>query len=130
MEAKKDFVYEMLKWSGCPEKPTRILDCGCGIGGTSRLLAKRFPDAQITGITLSSSQVGKGAVCGPAGECEGNGDRGLSASEQPPRGESASILVSSAQSGGSGGGCASPLGLACGPFTNERRRVDGNSRSG
>jgi len=60
VEAKKDFVYEMLKWSGCPEKPTRILDCGCGIGGTSRLLAKRFPDAQITGITLSSSQVRRG----------------------------------------------------------------------
>jgi 2-polyprenyl-3-methyl-5-hydroxy-6-metoxy-1,4-benzoquinol methylase len=58
IEAKKDFVTEMLKWSGAHSiQPKRILDCGCGIGGTSRLLAKAFPDAQIVGITLSPSQV-------------------------------------------------------------------------
>ena len=58
IEAKKDFVFEMLKWSGAmTAQPKKILDCGCGIGGTSRLLAKAFPDAEIVGITLSPSQV-------------------------------------------------------------------------
>lgn len=55
-KAKLDFVDEMLRWSGA-EKPRKILDVGCGIGGTTRHLAKLFPEAEVTGITLSSSQV-------------------------------------------------------------------------
>ncbi len=42
---------EMLKWSGST-KPKRILDVGCGFGGTSRHLAAKFPDAQVTGKLL------------------------------------------------------------------------------
>eukprot|EP00238_Polyblepharides_amylifera_P001131 CAMPEP_0196573142 /NCGR_PEP_ID=MMETSP1081-20130531/3090_1 /TAXON_ID=36882 /ORGANISM="Pyramimonas amylifera, Strain CCMP720" /LENGTH=436 /DNA_ID=CAMNT_0041890755 /DNA_START=124 /DNA_END=1434 /DNA_ORIENTATION=+ len=61
IEAKKDFTYEMLKWSGAEGKDVkRILDCGCGIGGTSRILAQKFPNAQVTGITLSPNQVKRG----------------------------------------------------------------------
>jgi len=60
IEAKKDFGYEMRKWSDCAEDPKLILDCGCGIGGTSRLLAKQFPNAKVIGITLSPSQVRRG----------------------------------------------------------------------
>lgn len=54
--AKVTFSEEMIEFSRatCPK---RILDVGCGIGGTSRILAKKFPDAQITGITLSPEQV-------------------------------------------------------------------------
>lgn len=55
-QAKFDFIDEMLKWSGA-SAPKRILDVGCGIGGTSRYLAKKFPEAQIEGITLSPNQV-------------------------------------------------------------------------
>jgi len=55
-EAKYDFVEEMLKWSGA-KQPKNILDVGCGIGGTSRYLAKKFPDAKVTGITISEMQV-------------------------------------------------------------------------
>mgnify|MGYP001802290598 CR=1 FL=1 len=38
----------------------QILDVGCGIGGTTRILAQKFPDAEVIGITLSSSQVRRG----------------------------------------------------------------------
>jgi len=55
-QAKFDFVDEMMKWSGATD-PKRVLDCGCGIGGTTRHLAKKFPGAELTGITLSPSQV-------------------------------------------------------------------------
>ena len=46
--AKLDFVDEMLRFSGA-SAPKRILDVGCGIGGSSRHLAAKFPDAQVTG---------------------------------------------------------------------------------
>ncbi|KAL3140222.1 hypothetical protein ABBQ38_004497 [Trebouxia sp. C0009 RCD-2024] len=58
-QAKLDFVDEMLKWSGA-KNPSKVLDVGCGIGGTTRILAKSFPSAQVQGITLSKSQVKRG----------------------------------------------------------------------
>ena len=58
IEAKLDFCDEMLAWSECPDKPAKVLDVGCGIGGTSRHIAKTFgPDTRVTGITLSPKQV-------------------------------------------------------------------------
>ena len=50
--AKIDFVDEMLRWSGA-QAPARVLDVGCGIGGTSRHLAARFPDAQVQGAPVA-----------------------------------------------------------------------------
>ncbi|KAL4434784.1 hypothetical protein ABPG77_005311 [Micractinium sp. CCAP 211/92] len=59
IQAKYDFVEEMYKWSGA-SSPATILDVGCGIGGTSRYLAAKFPQAQVQGITLSPNQVKRG----------------------------------------------------------------------
>lgn len=58
-QAKLDFVDQMLSWSSA-NSPSRVLDVGCGIGGTTRILAKNFPNGQVQGITLSKSQVKRG----------------------------------------------------------------------
>ena len=69
--AKCVFVDEMLAWglgAGGNQQPLRILDVGCGIGGASRRLAKAFPGAQVTGITLSPEQAARaGALARAAG---------------------------------------------------------------
>jgi len=55
IEAKYDFVDRMLTFAQA-DAPQTVLDVGCGIGGTSRYLAKKFPEAQVTGITISPEQ--------------------------------------------------------------------------
>ncbi|BAU63024.1 putative delta(24)-sterol C-methyltransferase [Stanieria sp. NIES-3757] len=56
--AKLDFVHEMVKWGGLDQLPTgtTLLDVGCGIGGSSRILAQDYGFA-VTGITISPQQV-------------------------------------------------------------------------
>ncbi len=58
LEAKADFVHEMVKWGGLDKLPrgTTLLDVGCGIGGSTRILAKEY-GFQATGITISPKQV-------------------------------------------------------------------------
>ncbi|MGD1900189.1 MAG: methyltransferase domain-containing protein [Phormidesmis sp.] len=53
-QAQIDLMEELLRWADVSSAQT-ILDVGCGIGGSTLYLAKKF-DAQAVGITLSPVQ--------------------------------------------------------------------------
>jgi len=53
-----DFIGELLDLEH--KKSASILDAGCGVGGTSIYLGKKFPHVQFTGINLSEGQVEMG----------------------------------------------------------------------
>jgi MPBQ/MSBQ methyltransferase len=60
-EAQYAFIDEMMKFGGidpATDSKAKVLDVGCGFGGTSRYLARALgPDAEVTAITLSPRQV-------------------------------------------------------------------------
>jgi len=58
-QAQIDLIKELLNWAELDSEPKQILDLGCGIGGSSLYLAKKFPQAQVTGITLSPVQASR-----------------------------------------------------------------------
>ncbi len=57
-KAKVEFVHELVEWSGLNKLPkgSRILDVGCGIGGSSRILARDY-GFDVLGISISPSQI-------------------------------------------------------------------------
>ena len=57
-EAQVRLVTELLQW-GQVENANRVLDAGCGVGGSARLLARLF-DAKVLGCTLSPVQAQRG----------------------------------------------------------------------
>lgn len=58
LQAKSDFVHEMARWGGIAQSPkgTTLLDVGCGIGGSSRILAQDY-EFDVTAVTISPQQV-------------------------------------------------------------------------
>ncbi len=58
LAAKTDFVHEMVRWGGLDRLPkgTTVLDVGCGIGGSSRILARDY-SFDVIGVTISPNQV-------------------------------------------------------------------------
>ena len=67
-KAKVQFVHELVMWSGLDKLPkgSRLLDIGCGIGGSSRILAKYY-GFNVTGITISPAQVKRARELTPSG---------------------------------------------------------------
>ncbi len=58
--AKGDFVHELVRWSGldCLPPGSRILDVGCGIGGSARLLALHY-GFDVVAISISPVQIAR-----------------------------------------------------------------------
>jgi len=50
-----DVVWGLLGLDGT--RPQQVLDAGCGVGGTSVYLAKKYPSVTFTGISIVSSEV-------------------------------------------------------------------------
>jgi MPBQ/MSBQ methyltransferase len=58
--AKAEFVHELVRWSGLDRLPpgSRLLDVGCGIGGSARILARDY-GFEVLGISISPAQISR-----------------------------------------------------------------------
>ena len=57
-QAQVDLIDEVLKW-GEVESAKNVVDVGCGIGGSSRHIARKY-NCKAQGITLSPYQANRG----------------------------------------------------------------------
>ena len=66
--AKEDFVHELVRWSGLDQLPpgSRVLDVGCGIGGSARILARDY-GLDVLGISISPGQIRRAQELTPTG---------------------------------------------------------------
>jgi len=66
--AKVDFVHELVRWSGLDQLPpgSRVLDVGCGIGGSARILARDY-GFEVLAISISPGQIERARQLTPAG---------------------------------------------------------------
>ena len=66
--AKADFVHELVRWSGLDQLPpgSRVLDVGCGIGGSARILARDY-GFDVLGISISPGQIARAQALTPTG---------------------------------------------------------------
>jgi MPBQ/MSBQ methyltransferase len=66
-KAKEAFVHELVRWSGLDQLPagSRVLDVGCGIGGSARILARDY-GLDVVGISISPAQVKRATQLTPS----------------------------------------------------------------
>ena len=57
-QAKVDFVHALVRWSGLDQLPpgSKVLDVGCGIGGSARILARDY-GLDVLGVSISPGQI-------------------------------------------------------------------------
>ena len=65
--AKETFVHELVRWSGLDRLPagSTVLDVGCGIGGSARILARDY-GLDVLGISISPAQIARAQALTPA----------------------------------------------------------------
>lgn len=71
--AKVDLVHALVRWSHLDALPpgSRVLDVGCGIGGSARILARDY-GFTVLGISISAAQVARATALTPpelSGQC-------------------------------------------------------------
>jgi len=66
-QTKIALVHELVHWSGLDQLPagSRLLDVGCGIGGSARILAADY-GFEVLGISISPAQVARAHALTPA----------------------------------------------------------------
>ena len=67
-EAKAAFVHELVRWSGLDQLPagSKVLDVGCGIGGSARILARDY-NLDVVGISIRPAQIARATAITPQG---------------------------------------------------------------
>jgi MPBQ/MSBQ methyltransferase len=65
--AKTDFVHALVRWSGLDQLPpgSTVLDVGCGIGGSARILARDY-GLEVLAISISPAQIERARQLTPA----------------------------------------------------------------
>ena len=65
-QSKVALVHELVRWSGLDRLPagSRVLDVGCGIGGSARILAADY-GFDVLGISISPAQVARAQALTP-----------------------------------------------------------------
>ncbi|MEB3332994.1 MAG: methyltransferase domain-containing protein [Synechococcaceae cyanobacterium] len=65
--AKESLVHELVRWSALDALPagSRVLDVGCGIGGSARILARDY-GFEVLGISISPAQIARARQLTPA----------------------------------------------------------------
>jgi tocopherol O-methyltransferase len=57
--AQELMIEEVLQWAGV-QSARSVVDVGCGLGGSARHLAKKWPGCEARGVTLSPYQAKRG----------------------------------------------------------------------
>ena len=65
-QSKASLVHELVRWSGLDQLPrgSRLLDVGCGIGGSARMLAADY-GFDVLGISISPASIARAQALTP-----------------------------------------------------------------